>query len=630
MKVKFLNAENLLKGIGYVADDLGITITDGDADLVVTVNEAEKATVKVKLSGKEATITYGDGKARFFRGLAMLINWVKKGETEKEKEENPIFTSNGAMVDMSRNSVMNVKNIKIYFNKMALMGLNMYMLYTEDTYEIEGRPYFGYMRGPYTKAELKELDAYALELGIELIPCIQMLGHLGTHLRWDATYIYKDTGSELLIGSDETYKLIDDMLKVVTECFTSKRIHIGMDETVTVGTGSYLAKNGYRDAEDLYFEHLARVNEMVHSYGLEPMMWSDMFFRLKGKHLDGYVDYDVRVPMDESITEKLPEGIQQVFWDYYNADEEFYAVNIEKHLKYMDKNMMFAGGVWCWSGYCPHFSRSLRHSIPALDACRKQGVKEVLATVWTNGGEGLVMLSLAGLAWYADYEYTGKHDLDSVRECVEYSCGVSYDDIMKCELIEYPHGEDIGIARMLLYNDPLVTLIDKHLEGYDMVSYYKNVTKELSKVTADLGPMQLAFDTIKVLSSLYENKANFGVRLTKAYKEGDKKTMKKMAKECDVLVKKYRALRDITYKEWMEYNKPFGYEVQDIHLGAQIMRFITTKQRILEYLKGDIASIPELEAPRLRLDGLEDDAKPRCYHKFLGLDFPFVSSANRP
>ena len=36
MKVKFQNAENILKGIGYVADDLGITVADGDADLVVS------------------------------------------------------------------------------------------------------------------------------------------------------------------------------------------------------------------------------------------------------------------------------------------------------------------------------------------------------------------------------------------------------------------------------------------------------------------------------------------------------------------------------------------------------------------------------------------------------------------
>ncbi len=40
------------------------------------------------------------------------------------------------------------------------------MHYTEDTYEVDGEPFFGYMRGRYTKAEMKEIDAFAEELGV--------------------------------------------------------------------------------------------------------------------------------------------------------------------------------------------------------------------------------------------------------------------------------------------------------------------------------------------------------------------------------------------------------------------------------------------------------------------------------
>lgn len=46
-------------------------------------------------------------------------------------------------------------------------------LYTEDTYEIEGEPFFGYLRGPYTHQELNEIDQYAFDLGIEAVPCSQ-------------------------------------------------------------------------------------------------------------------------------------------------------------------------------------------------------------------------------------------------------------------------------------------------------------------------------------------------------------------------------------------------------------------------------------------------------------------------
>ena len=88
---------------------------------------------------------------------------------------------------------MKVDTVKLLLRKIALMGLNTFMLYTEDTYEVEEYLYFGYMRGRYTKDEIRELDKYALALGIELIPCIQMLGHLATHLIWAASSEYKDT-----------------------------------------------------------------------------------------------------------------------------------------------------------------------------------------------------------------------------------------------------------------------------------------------------------------------------------------------------------------------------------------------------------------------------------------------------
>ncbi len=202
MKIRFENAADLQEGIALVAPDLGFEAVTEHAELTVTVCEAAERIVTVTLDGARATITYGDGKARFFRGLATLLGWIGDGITQKSNTERPLFATNGAMVDMSRNAVMNVTTVKEMLRRMALMGLNTYMLYTEDTYELEEYPYFGHLRGRYTKAEIRELDAYAIALGIELVPCIQMLGHLATHLRWPAAVPYKDTEEALLVGAD--------------------------------------------------------------------------------------------------------------------------------------------------------------------------------------------------------------------------------------------------------------------------------------------------------------------------------------------------------------------------------------------------------------------------------------------
>jgi len=68
------------------------------------------------------------------------------------------------MIDCSRNGVLKPESVYFFLRNMALMGLNMLQLYTEDTYEIENEPFFGYLRGKYTAKELSAIDDYAYDL----------------------------------------------------------------------------------------------------------------------------------------------------------------------------------------------------------------------------------------------------------------------------------------------------------------------------------------------------------------------------------------------------------------------------------------------------------------------------------
>lgn len=63
----------------------------------------------------------------------------------------------GVMVDCSRNAVMTVDIVKKFIDALSKMGYNMLMLYTEDTYEVDNQPWFGYLRGRYSKDEMKEI-----------------------------------------------------------------------------------------------------------------------------------------------------------------------------------------------------------------------------------------------------------------------------------------------------------------------------------------------------------------------------------------------------------------------------------------------------------------------------------------
>src|SRR5699024_5173996 len=168
----------------------------------------------------------------------------------------PIY---GVMLDASRNAVLTVDGIKDMLRKMAIMGLNTLMVYTEDTYEVDDYPYFGYMRGRYTEKELKLCDEYATHLGIEMIPCIQTLAHLTEALKWNYAIELRDTADILLAGEQKTYDFLEKIIKAASKPFKSNRIHIGMDEAHQLSLGKYLDKHGYEERFSIMNRNLKEV-----------------------------------------------------------------------------------------------------------------------------------------------------------------------------------------------------------------------------------------------------------------------------------------------------------------------------------------------------------------------------------
>src|SRR5699024_5206253 len=152
--------------------------------------------LEVTCENDQASITY-QKTHDFFRGRGLLVEQLGVGHNIISIDERPQFQTLGPMLDMYRNADMNERAVKRMIHRLALIGFNAAMHYMEDTYEVKGEPYFGYMRGRYSQQELKQYDDYANQFGIELIPCIQTLAHLEEFLKWDAAFKYKDTRGAL-------------------------------------------------------------------------------------------------------------------------------------------------------------------------------------------------------------------------------------------------------------------------------------------------------------------------------------------------------------------------------------------------------------------------------------------------
>ena len=536
----------------------------------------------------------------------------------------------GYMADCSRNAVARVDTLKKLVRQAALMGYHFIGLYLEDTLAIPEEPYFGYMRGAYTKEEIAEVVRYAELFGVEIRPYVETLAHLNQIIRYEHYQKFIDTDDILLAGDERTYAFLDHYLKAVSDAFPSRRVNLGMDEAHMVGLGKYLDAHGYQNRVKIIQKHLERVMEICRKYGLQPQMWSDMFFRLAF----GGEYYVKDKPMADNV--KIPEGLELVYWDYYSADEEHYDDMLRQHRKMTDK-VSFAGGVWKWIGFAPHNRYSAVIGKAALSSCRRNGITSVVMTGWgDNGGEASQFSILPGLFEDARLVYE-----DDLPESAFYALtGIREEDYMKLDLNNpLPEREDRvnNAGKFLLYNDVLLGVFDplaKQLadgyyadaakqpgdgyyadaakqpgDGYyaDAAKqlsngYYEDAAKQLEQAVRDSSGSSLCY-VLKTQASLcrvLQDKANLGTVIRAAYDAGDREKLREIAEEAipQLLEKLDRFYQDFR-KQWMSENKAFGFEVQSLRIGGLRQRILEVQQRMEEYLSGEITEVDELEKPVL-------------------------------
>ena len=500
----------------------------------------------------------------------------------------------GVMLDVSRNAVMSIETFKEYLTYLNKMGYNCVYFYNEDCYEIPEEPYFGYLRGRYSIAEMKELDSFAASLGIEIIPCIQTLAHLRSFSRWkQAPFEIDDT---LMIDEDRTYELIDRMIKTVSECFRTRRIHIGMDEAFELGRGKHLNKYGYEDRLSMMKRHLERVNAIVEKYGCRAIVWSDMFI---GPWANAYIklgDTGVHTVPEEAKA-SVPKNVELVYWDYYSKSKEHYLNTLKTHAQF-NNEIWFAGGVWCWRSLAPANAFSIATMVPAIDACREIGTKHVVMTMWgDNGCECSRYATLPALLYLAEY-MRGNTDEEKIKAKFKRIFGYDYDAFMLLDRVDNVHPEIISpgrVSRKALFSDLFSGICDPLVKRGDEKAYAA-LAEQLKAHAKKTRKWSYLFDCYAKLSAAIATKYELGCKTREAYKAGDKEALLRLAKED--YTRLYKQLHDYLpafRKQWYTENKTYGFDAQEIRVGGLIARVDSCKRRLLDYCAGKIGGIEELE-----------------------------------
>ncbi len=498
---------------------------------------------------------------------------------------NSSFKDLSIMVDVARNYPLKVETFKKLIRYMALLGYSTLKIYLEDLLEVNNEPYFGYLRGRYSKEEIKEIVNYADLFKIEIMPYIQTLAHLNQIKRWCVYHDHFDIDDILLVDDERTYTLIDNMLETISESFTSKRINVGMDEAYLLGRGKYLDKNGYEKRVNIFKKHLSKVLTLTSKYNLDVEMWGDMFFN------NSSYDYDNLSVEDLNKVNNL----KLVYWDYEYKDVKEFQSLIKLHKKVSDK-VSTAGGSWKWLGLAPNNKYAIAANINFMKASLKENIEEYTLTCWgDNGSSASIFSILPTLFAVANFSfYQGNKKIDYLFKDI---FKISFKDFLYVDkvnnvTINDPLNAKNNISRIYLYNDLLLgtynSLIDK-----DQISTYNVIKKKLNKLSKN-NSFNYIFKTLFEFCRVLILKVDIMDELRIAYQDNNKEKLNEILIKLNKLKNTFDKFYFALYEQYHLEAKGNGFDVIDIRLGGILQRIKTTIRKINDYLKYG-TKIDELE-----------------------------------
>ncbi len=566
---------------------LRLVEVDFSGDITVTQFDG----VSIKFDGENAVIGCSS-KVQFARGVFLLAQNYKNGAFEITQK--PRFEVFGNMLDISRNGAFTIDAIRHWVTCSAALGYTHFMMYMEDMYELEDYPRFGYMRGRYTKDELKEINRICESFGIEVIPSVQSLGHMAQYLQWSEASSIKDTEQCLLVDEPKTYIFLEKAFALMRECFPkSKIICISLDETHDLGTGNFMKKHGYEPRSEIFQRHAARVFELCKKYGFRARMSGDMFFRMKGK---GYY-YDSSVELTPEDAKNIPEDMIIGYWDYYNTKKEKHHHFIKQH-KNLGHDITLSSAVWTWEGYVEDTVFTLQTSVPFLQAAIESGEKMFFAyTFGDHGSETNFMRSIGSFAIFSEYCYRGLDCTDEdIFKASEFLTKMPYEHKLQIGKIHADYHEDYRLAKKLMLGDIFYNLVNVQYDYQRVLTDVSDAEQKCSEYSKLNDRYKDYYEYCYYVARLTREKLEIIHNLRPAYETGDKEYLKLVAEQkLPEYINDMTAFIEIFKKEWLKYKKPFGLEVVLLRLASAREQAYLRSQQLSSYLNGETTSILELD-----------------------------------
>ena len=271
---------------------------------------------------------------------------------------------------------------------------------------------------------------------------------------------------------------------------------------------------------------------------------------------------------------------------------------------------MFAGGAWRWTGFIPHHKKTLETTLAALAACRKERIKEVIATSWSDdGSEAPLYTCMFGLVLFAYLDCNAEYQKAEFSQYLELYTGMDFDEWMRQgepDLFEGTTGNDYDItpSKYLLYQDPLGSKFLHYIRTLttDMDAVYTKLEKAFTEDAAntDNPLLQRISEFYSLMMKTLYYKWRLPLDIWEAYKKADKKALQALIEnKIEPLKAALTEMAKARRLVWTEECRAFGSEVLDHRFGAMLMRLEATQEVLTNYIHGRLTRIAELEEERI-------------------------------
>ena len=338
--------------------------------------------------GDRAVRITGRSSAGVFYGVETLLQLAEGRGAEATFPQVairdwPALAYRGTLVDVgSEGPMCTVAQVERQLDLLARFKANEYLFYSEANIALDGYPLLN-PQARFTKAQVREIIAYGRERHIEIVPALELFGHLHDLFRIEKYAELADFphGGELNPANPKVKELLRDWVSQMADLFPSPFVDIGFDETFSIQKAAEQQGAGATPVK-LFIDQLRYVTAL---------------FQARGKHVMAYADIMVKFP---DIISQLPPGLIALPW-YYSAhpDPEYH--------KWLDPLVahqvphMVVTAVSSWDQIAPDFDTTFENVDTFLAAGRKSHALGLVNTVWTDDGQMLMQMSWPGMAYGA-------------------------------------------------------------------------------------------------------------------------------------------------------------------------------------------------------------------------------------